>query len=230
MKIAIFFHCLFYWKEPPELAPAAVEVVNEQMFALQEGGLLYSADHFEVGINGGDESKLYASLLIPDKAKVVFHGLDSYNENSTIRQMENWLPGHPGWAVLYFHAKGATWPYDHPIRKRWRGCMMRHCVRNWRQCIVDLQHGFDAVGAHWMEPPDTPPGHHIFAGSFWWAKSDFLLTLPSIMQRDRIKSSGLKHPDSRYEAEVWLGNGPRVPRVKDYHPHWNPGMTGTCKI
>jgi hypothetical protein len=49
------------------------------------------------------------------------------------------------------------------------------------------------------------------------------------MERDRIKVSGLKHPDSKYEAEVWLGNGPRVPKIKDYHgPGWTPGKIDTC--
>jgi hypothetical protein len=107
--------------------------------------------------------------------------------------------------------------------------MTRHVIANWRQCVQDLEQGFDAVGVHYMEPPATPPGQRILAGNYWFAKSDYLRTLPSIMERDRIKVSGLKHPDSKYEAEVWLGNGPRVPKIKDYHgPGWTPGKIDTC--
>lgn len=227
--IAIFFHCLFMRGTPPALTPSAVEIIGEQMQNIAQTGLLGAASHFAVGVNGGDESRVLASMLIPAKAKVVFHGLDSHNENSTLRMLEQWLPGHPGWNVLYFHSKGATWPYNDYMRSRWRGCMMRNTVSNWRQCVQDLDAGYEAVGCHWMTPPATPPGQHIFAGTFFWSKSDFLLTLPSIMKRDRIKVSGLKHADSRYESEVWIGNGPRPPRVRDYHgPGWNPSKVATC--
>lgn len=71
-----------------------------------------------------------------------------------------------------------------------------------------------------MTGTDTPPGQSIWAGNFWWAKSDFLRTLPSIMNRERIKISGLGAAESRFESEVWIGNGPRLPRVRDYHPRW----------
>lgn len=229
VKIAIFYHCLFFKGTPPEESDSALRIVAEQMQEIQRNGLLSSAAHFSVGINGGPESLLYGSMMFPRHDSMIFHGLDSRNENSTIRMLEEWLPGHPGWAVLYFHAKGCTWPYDDYMRSRWRGCMMRNVVQNWRQCVRDLEAGFDSVGCHWMCPPATPKGHNIWAGTFWWATSDYLLTLPSIMDRDRIKVSGLKHKDSRYESEVWIGNGPRLPRVRDYHgPNWDPSKIATC--
>lgn len=230
MKLAIFYHGLIFLDDPEKFAPSAIEVVEEQMDAIEQSGLLSYAHHFDVGINGGKESEVYASMLIPKKAKVTFHGLDSHNENSTIRLLEQWLPGHPDWAVLYFHTKGATWPCDDPIRGPWRRCMMWYCVKNWRKCVADLEQGYDAVGCHWMSPPATPPTQNYFAGSFFWAKSNFLVTLPSILNRARIKMSGLKHADSRYESEVWIGNGKRLPRVKDYHPGCTPRNIGKCHL
>lgn len=226
--IAIFYHCLFFVGDRRQLTPSGIQIVNEQMESLIQTGLLDACQHFSVGINGGEESRVYASILIPHKATLFFHGLDSHNENSTLVNVESWLPGHPGWNVLYFHSKGATWPYDDYTRSRWRGCMMRNVVANWRQCVKDLDSGFDSVGCHWMTPPATPVGQRIWAGTFWWATSDYLLTLPSIMNRDRIKVSGLKHRDSRYESEVWIGNGQFPPRINDYHPNWNPGKVSTC--
>lgn len=182
-----------------------------------------------VGINGSSESEPIARLLIPHRAQLVFHGLTSRNENPTIRELEKWLPGHEGWYVLYFHAKGTiTQSGGAENAVKWRGCMMRNLVSNWRQCVADLEAGFDSVGCHWMTYPATPKGQSIWAGTFFWAKADFLLTLPSILQRDRIKQSGLGNYESRYEAEVWIGNGPRLPRVKDYHPGWNPSKMSTC--
>lgn len=228
-RIAIFYHCLFFRGDPPVQVPSGIQVVGEQMEIIKDNGLLDASEYVSIGINGGDESQVYSSMLIPKKAKVHFHGLDSRNENSTLLNLEQWLPGNSGWNVLYFHSKGATWPYDDYMRSRWRGCMMRNLICNWRQCVKDLDSGFDSVGCHWMVPPATPKGQHIWAGTFWWAKSDYLLTLPSIMNRDRIKLSGLKHQDSRYESEVWIGNGPRLPKIKDYHgPNWNPSKVSTC--
>lgn len=229
MKIAIFYHGLFAVGTPDNVLPFTCEVIKGQMKTAMDSGLVDAADFFLVGINGGQESEPLADLIIPRKAQRVFHGLDSRNENPTIVAMENWLPGHEGWYVLYFHAKGTITQSGGPVNAaKWRGCMMRNLIANWRQCVKDLDAGNESVGCHWMTYPATPKGQSIWAGTFFWAKSDFLLTLPSIMKRDRIKESGLKHYDSRYEAEVWIGNGPRLPRVKDYHPGWNPSLMHTC--
>lgn len=228
--IAIFYHGLFFMDRPDNLLQNAVDIIHQQMQQIHHVGLLDAASEFHVGLNGGDETLQMARLIIPAKAKIVLHGLQCHNENRTIRMLEEWLPGHDDWCVLYFHAKGSTSP---PQRKdfsnRWRTCMTKNVIYNWHRCVTDLDTGYEAVGCHWMVPPATPPGQYIFAGTFFWSKASYLLTLPSIMARDRIKISGIDSADSRYEAEVWLGNGPRLPRVKDYHgPGWNPSQIATC--
>lgn len=228
-KIAVFYHCLFYLGDPPMLLMNACETVRAQMALLRETGLIHAAAEIVVGINGGKESNEIANILIPRKAKRVLHGLQCRNECRTILALERWLPGHSDWYVLYFHAKGST--NQRPGFELWRDCMTHHCIKNWRQCVADLDCGHDAAGCHWMVPPAVPIGQRIFAGTFFWAKASYLLELPSIMERDRIKVSGLDSLDSRYEAEVWIGNGPRAPKVKDYHgPNWNPSKIQTCKI
>jgi hypothetical protein len=194
------------------------------MDQLRQSGLLDAASEFHVGINGGLESLIVASALFPPKAKVELHGLQCHNECRTIRMLEKWTPGHEGWYVLYFHAKNSSHDADTGIGVNWRRCMMEHCITNWRTCVADLDKGYEAVGCHWMEPPETPLGQFIFAGTFFWARASFLLTLPSIMDRGRIKSSGIDALESRYEAEVWIGNGLRVPRIMDYHHGWKPNI------
>lgn len=229
MRIAIFYHCLFYLEDPEDLRMNAVEIVANHMKLLQDCGLLFAASEITVGINGGDESRDIADLLLPRKARKVFHGLDCRNENKTILEIEKFARCSPGYAVLYFHAKGATHKDNDPIRTAWRQCMTRHCVSYWQRALGDLQNGYDSVGVHWMTGEQTPPGQSIWAGNYWWAKSEFLRSLPSIMLRDRIKTSGIAALESRYEAEVWLGNGPRLPKVKDYHgPKWDPSKAYTC--
>lgn len=229
MKLAVFYHGLFAVETPDNILPYTCEVIKGQMDTATKSGLIEAAQYFCVGINGGDESVPISRIIIPTKADLIFHGLDSRNENATIVALERWLPGHEGWYVFYFHAKGTITKSGGPENSvKWRGCMMRNLVSNWGQCVSDLNQGYESVGCHWMTYPQTPKGQSIWAGTFFWAKADFLLTLPSIMLRDRIKQSGLKHRDSRYEAEVWIGNGPRLPKVKDYHPGWNPSLMHTC--
>jgi hypothetical protein len=226
--IAIFYHSVFCLGNPTNVLPGSLLIARDQMENLKSSGLLETASALHIGVNGGRESEVFSRALFPENAKVVYHGLDCRNENLTLTMLERWLPDHPDWHVLYFHTKGATHPPGHLFSSKWRNCMMKHLVSNWRECVKDLE-THDAVGCHWMEPPATPPSQFIFAGNFWWATSNFLRTLPSIYERDRIKVSGIGNLDSRYESEVWIGNGPKPPKVKDYHgPNWNPSKIETC--
>ncbi len=221
-RIAIFWHGLFYTGTPPELNSTAMHIAVEQMDLLHASGLLSEASEFFVGLNGGIETGNIANLLIPPKAKIALHGLQSKSENLTIAWMESFVKSIPEgeeWYVLYTHAKGATWPINDPMRAPWRACMNHHLIMNWRQCVSDL-HGVESVGVHWCVPPRTPDTQYYWAGNAWWCRASFLKTLPSIYERARIKQSGIDSAESRYEAEVFLGNGSRRPTIKDYCPDW----------
>lgn len=215
--IAIFYHALFELGAPPKVLPQAVDIVREQMTTLTESGLLSEASKFVVGINGGIESHEISNLLIPSKSEIVLHGLESRAENLTIIEIEKFCSSHPDWYVLYFHTKGATHDPNSDYGKfagRWRRCMMKRCVVEWRQAVAELDDGFEAVGCHWLTGMGSDKSQHFFAGTFWWATSNFLATVPSMYLRDRIKQSGISNVESRYEAEVWIGNG-KLPKVKD---------------
>ena len=213
--IAIFYHCLF--RINGNGLPKSIPIISEQMDQVVSSGLCENASEFTVGINGGRESEWEAGSVIPSNATMVYHGLESRAENLTIIEIEKWVPTHPGWNVLYFHSKGVTHT-DEGYSKQvtgWRNCMMRHCIRGWRQCVSDLE-SHDSVGCHWLQGVGPNNSQNIWAGNFWWATSDFLATVPSMYERDRIKESGIANVESRYESEVWIGNG-KLPKVKDYH-------------
>jgi len=228
-KLAIFYHCLLYGGNPPDLLPNAYCVVNEQMQQLKDSGLLNASVIFVAGINGGNESSDMANMVLPAKAQRIMHGLQSRSENLTIALMHDWAQSNPDWYVLYFHSKSATKtePYYREHGNQWRRCMMRHCVTNWRQCVKDLDSGFESVGCHWLTNMGSDRSQNYWAGTIYWVKSDFLRTIPSIYTRQRIKMSGIDSLESRYEAEAFIGTGPRLPLVKDYHPV-NPSMHGAC--
>jgi len=214
--IAIFYHSLFYLGNPPELKPNAVNIVGEQMSTLKSSGLEEAANEIHIGVNGGIESESKAMEMFPAKSGIVYHGLESRAENLTLVMIEKWVKEHPGWVVFYFHCKGATHAQgsDYELfSARWRRCMMKHGVTNWQAAVSELE-THDAVGCHWLTGMGSDQSQHFFAGNFWWATSDFLATLPSIYERARIKESGIASLESRYEAEVWIGNG-RMPKIKD---------------
>jgi hypothetical protein len=81
-----------------------------------------------------------------------------------------------------------------------------------------MESGAESVGCHWLTGKSADHNQNLWGGNFFWAKASFLRTLPSIYERGIIKVSGIKSIESRYEAEVWIGNGARLPIVKDYHP------------
>jgi len=223
--IAIFYHCLFYLGSPPDLCENAVNIVREQIGQLKSSGLLDACSEFLVGINGGNESREIANLLIPSKARIVTHGLESRAENLTIVEMDKFVKTHPDWHVLYFHGKGSSHAagdsYGETTSKPWRIGMMQDLVMNWRQCVNDLE-THDIACSHWMW--NLADGtQHIPAGNFLWVTSNFAAKLPSFYLRDRIKDDGIAALSSRYEAEVYWGNGSR-PNVKSYRPNGGGGV------
>lgn len=216
MNLAVFYHCLLFMGEPPEFLPQAADIIAEQMAMLKSSGLEDAATEIHVGLNGSEESSELAGILLPAKAKITYHGLQCRNECRSIVMIEDFVKGHPDWLVLYHHSKSATHAANTDYAQfanRWRRCMERACVQRWRECVNALSTN-EAVGAHWLTG-QADGTQHYFAGTFFWATSNFLRTLPSIYERERIKLNGIDSLSSRYEAEVWIGNGPRLPRIKD---------------
>lgn len=219
--IAIFYHAVLSI-EGREL-PQSIPIIREQMKALEDSGLLDAADQLQVGINGGTEGQLPGMLIVPvflpAKSTLTYHSQQCRNELRTLLMLEKFVKDHGDeWMVLYFHAKGCTHAPETDYAKfagRWRRCMMKHCVENWKTAVAALEDGYEAVGAHWLTGMGHDKSQHYFAGNFLWARNSFLKTLPSVMERERIKISGIDSLESRYESEVWIGNGPRLPKFKD---------------
>jgi len=220
VPIIIFFHCCF--NIDGKHLPASRPIVHEQMKLLKHSGLEDAASEIYVGINGGPESMPHAAGLLPKKAQVVYHGTQCRNELRTLLMIEDWCRRNTGEAYIFsFHSKGASHAPDSDYAKNmatpWRQRLMLHCVTEWRRCVLDLHSGFEACGCHWLSGQGWDKSQHYFAGSFAWFRASFFRTIPSVMTRQRIKDSGVDALESRYEVEVHLGNGPRLPLVKNYY-------------
>ncbi len=137
--------------------------------------------------------------------------------------LHEFCKANPGWHVLYFHAKGSTKtkPSETMHANDWRRGMMHDLVLNWRECLPLLD-THDIVCSHWKWNQCHDRSQHIPAGNFLWITSDFAATLPSMLERERIRNDGIGALSSRYEAECFWGNGPR-PRVFQFRPT-GPGM------
>lgn len=234
MKIAVWYSGLFFIGS--SLVEQAQRVVSRQMQCLDYSGLRSCATEIHVGINGTpQESGALVKKLIPSKAHVFFNGLDSRSENKTMIALQDWLPGHEDWYVFYHHAKTGTysgvkrWEGDNldadyeRMGAKWLNCMMKHCVNDWRLCVWHLDQGYEAVGAHWMRN-QADGTQNYFAGNFFWAKASFLLTLPPVANAYREAADGVGSLRARYESECWIGQGPRLPKVKDLvtgHQLWH---------
>lgn len=231
MKILICYHCSFF-KDATTPWAMALPIIQEQWELLRSSGLVDAAAEIIIGINGGKESESVAKACFPGKAKLVFHGVESKAENLTLVELEKWSKTHPGWAILYLHSKGISYPvgshYADLIATPWRRAMMTYLVGNWWQCVKDLDGGYDIACCQWLWGC-LDGTQHIPAGNFLWVRSNFVVRLPSIYQRARIKLSGIAALESRHEAEVYWGNGPK-PSVKQYLPYGGCGIPQLSKL
>ena len=211
-RICVFYHCILSGGSVPIVTPFACELFAEQMRALKDSGLLAACDELHIGINGGYEDLDLARMFAPAKARFIVHGAGATTEIPTMACLRNWLPGHEGWKVLYHHMKSISHPgeifYDN-----WRRRMEKYCVWGWRECVAQLDNGVEACGCHFLTPEQFPKlvKSPFFGGTFWWSTVEFLKTLPPLPSAVWA---------NRFEAESWIGKGPRRPKVKDFYPGW----------
>lgn len=223
--IAVFFHAAFY-RDPVTPFPMAIPIVWETMQLFKNSGLLEASSFFLAGINGGEESKAAADSVFPPKVTQKYHGLEYKNENGTIVELQNWVKDHPGWLVFYGHGKGLSHApgsdYGENVSGPWRRTMAKHLITEWPKCVADLEAGHDIACCHWMRNM-ADGSQNIPCGNMTWVTSDYARKLPSIFDRERIKTSGIAALESRYEAECVFGFGPE-PKVKEYLPQGGDGV------
>ena len=209
MKLGIWYHVILSGGSVPIDTEFACRILASQMRVLKDSGLLAEADEFHVGVNGGHEDAEIVRLLSPcSKVDIREHGAKATTEVPTLKWLQDWLPGHQGWHVLYHHSKGVTKPHDE-FTQHHRHVMEKAVITNWRTCVADLERGYDAVGVNLVHPIKRPvlPGR-FFAGNFWWSRADYLLKLPKLPATCSWAN--------RCMAEGWVGSGAGQPRFMDY--------------
>lgn len=223
--IAVFYHCQVFNNKrvagaSPTLSQNAVDIITSQMIELNAYELPETATDVFIGIAGGQESAKVVRPLAHKKSQLMLFGLDAKSETPTIVKLQEYARKHPEHFILYFHSKGASHVDVEYLKfvTRWRWCMMQNLVIQWRKCVAELESGYDSVGCHWMTNMSPPSDKDsIWGGNFWWVKASFLNILEPITERPLIKEHGINAPIARMESERFLGAGPRLPVIKDYH-------------
>lgn len=196
-------------------------VFVHQMRLMVDSGLVSGSDKFIICVNGSDDDFegvtqfAYERRAEIGKPFVIWNGPNAESLLPTLSKLQEWLPGHEGWAVGLAHMKGVTHPGNDMVKK-WADCLNHHTITNWRQNVADLESGqYDACGCHWTHNSPHDQNAHdwgansYFGGGFFWATADYLMTLPKIPDSPKCRHDWFK-------GELWLGNG--KPRIRDYHP------------
>lgn len=200
--IAIFYHTCINVHQAH-----AINIIQEQTDSMKQTGLLDAASKFYVGINGDLADMAAVDSLLPAKAMVFQNAPDTWAscEVPTLNTMRVWVDNNPDHHVLYLHMKGLGHPpgsMGYEPNRIWRLQMENVVIWRWGICVRELDSGAEAVGHRWY---NSPTGNY-FAGNFWWMRSPFIKTLPEIKPQGHLAGG-------RYEAEVWIGRGPRQPRI-----------------
>jgi hypothetical protein len=182
--MAVFFHVWLTnnWRE----------IFAEQYLGLVDSGLLDAAE-ITIGVIG-EQSAVYeldTMCAAPKVTLVSFGGKASQFEFPTLERLQKYANEHEG-CVCYLHTKGVSHPQV-PLHVYWRNTMMDFVVMRWRECVAELHDGAAVAGVRWRSRKREWP--HIFAGNFWWARCDYVRTLPEF---DR---------STRYGAEDWILSG-----------------------
>lgn len=202
--IAVFYHCKIRGEGIPS-EKMSVEILCDQMRSLILGGLAGAAKEIHIGINGDWEDEILVAAVSPENAMIHLHGKESRSEYPTMNLLREFCMNHPGWNICYHHTKGVSHAND--CYRRWRKCMENSVIVHWRDCVAKVENGFDTVGAHWFKNANQ----QYWAGNFWWAKSDYIASLPPINQWNLGGKS--------YESECWIGRSSNFIRHFDFAPH-----------
>ncbi len=129
-------------------------------------------------------------------------------EDCTLNLLRLWAMENPESFVLYTHTKGAG--RDLRSQDLWRWEMTDRLLRAWPARVADL-HEYDTSGVWWLTPEAMPTCVTLpyYPGNFWWARADYLATLPELP---------VFTDEDRAKAEEWLGMG--LPRAKYMSQEW----------
>ena len=182
------------------------EIVEEQLHKLVNSGLYNNTTEIYYGVYAHDQFQLYKFIDLvksfdpESKIKIVIHPIND-GERQTMILLQEVCKNYPDAHTLYYHTKGITSLQNHKDDKEikykniesWRHILEYFNIELWEECIETLQNpNVDVCGALYVENGEFY--NFYYAGNFWWGKTLYLNTLPSMKERD-----------NRMGCELWVG-------------------------
>lgn len=180
-------------------------MVADQIATLKHSGLLERTERLYISCITRNEAEVKEIVKIVDSPKVEviasytnpekfeYPALDFIRRKS---EEENCL-------FYYFHTKGITYQALETNDKEfvsfkrnieaWRKMMEYFLFDKWRVAVCSLSAGYDTYGSYRLPPPPRP--YYLYAGNFWWARSEYIKRLPTF---------DLDNITERFFAEEWL--------------------------
>ena len=120
-------------------------------------------------------------------------------EIPTINKIQHFCQENNNCNILYLHTKGVCYNDDYHEENNWIDMMLYFLVEQHELCISKLFSGIQTVGCNFTDT-NYPPH---FSGNFWWAKSSYINTLPSLIEKTENVIPN--------DAEFWLcQNNPSI--------------------
>lgn len=212
-KIAVFYHL-------GAMNSAWDKFVNEQMSLVKSSGL---ADKATVNMCFASPDFAINEIKIYIKQKFPFVNLlssrvmsgkgeqENLFEGQTLKEIQTYSKTNDAY-VLYFHSKGMLQFGSQPVND-WRQYMNYWMIERWEDCVNLIEkEKVDAVGTNW-----NYEFYPHFSGNFWWATTDYIKTLPNVLDRKLYYDESLtkKLGGHRFCYESWLATN--KPKVRSIH-------------
>lgn len=185
--------------------------VNQHFSALKSSNLINHIEKNMIGVVGSNEN-FNTVIEYLNKLEINYEIVDHQNigwEQVTQNKLYAFAQSNDGY-VLYGHTKGSY--RSGPGQDEWRETMIYYNIIKWKECVDALELN-DTAGCFWLTP--TPEMHEhnghrsFYAGTFWWARLEYIRTLPE------------PSTEHRYRAEGWIGLNENI-RPFSFSPGW-PG-------
>jgi hypothetical protein len=179
-------------------------LVKKQIDNLRESGLLTATKTLYISCIAAKPSDVerLKQLINSDKIEIISNISDPKRYEYPALEFIKRLSEREECLIYYFHTKGISYQslttndrqflsFKQKI-DAWREMLEYFIFDKWQVAVNVLTDEFDTYSCYrW------PPRHYtMYSGSFWWAKSDYLKTLPDF-EKDIISVN-------RFYSEVWL--------------------------
>ena len=117
-------------------------------------------------------------------------------EIPTINKIHQFSKENTNCNIVYLHTKGISYDDNNQKENDWIDMMLYFLVERFELCLEKLQEGIQAVGCNYYDEKMKIRNPKCFAGNFWWAKSQYISKLHSLIE----KTENVYPTD----AEFWL--------------------------